>query len=135
MICIGDIRLGVHDVINSRSDSQEQRKYLICTNDKYRGQCPLITNVATTNDTFLNQMIQNAIAYGLIIIFAIVVYTAIIFLIGYKFGTQNIQRKEPIRNTMAEKNTMTPVTYSFIRGVKEPRFEFRPQIGGCWCIL
>ena len=80
-------------------------------------------------------MIQNAIAYGLIIIFAIVVYTAIIFLIGYKFGTQNIQRKEPIRNTMAEKNTMTPVTYSFIRGVKEPRFEFRPQIDGCWCIL
>ena len=30
------------------------------------------------------------------------------------------------------KQTMTPVTYTSVRKVSEPRFDFSPHIDGCW---
>ena len=92
--------------------------------DQEKGQCQLATNIVTAKDTILGQSIQNVI----IVIFVIVLYTAIVLLIGYRFGFQNGQRKVLVE----EKMTMTSVTYTFVRGVKEPRFEYHPHIGGCW---
>ena len=59
-------------------------------------------------------------------------YTAIVFIIAYKFGFQNAQRQEHIEKVTIEKSTMTPVTYTFVRGVRKPTFEFRPHLEGCW---
>ena len=66
------------------------------------GQCQLATNVVTAKDTILGQSIQNIIVYVIIIIFVIVLYTAIVFLIGYKFGFQNGQRKVLIERVTTE---------------------------------
>ena len=92
--------------------------------DQEKGQCQLITDTVITKDTFVGQLIQNVI----VIIFVIALYTAIILLIGYRFGVRNGQRKILVE----EKMTMTSVTYTFVRGVKEPRFEYHPHNGGCW---
>ena len=96
--------------------------------DQEKGQCQLATNIVTAKDTILGQSIQNVI----IVIFVIALYTVIVFLIGYKFGFQNGQRKVLIEKVTTEKMTMTPVTHTFVRGVSEPRFEYHPHIGGCW---
>ena len=85
------------------------------------GQCQLATNVVTTKDIILGQSIQNALGYVIVYMFVILAYTVTVFLIGYKFGVQNGQCKMTM-----DKMTMTPVTYTFVRGVKEPRFEFHP---------
>ena len=95
-------------------------------------QCQLATNIVTAKDTILGQSIQDTIMYVLIFICVIVLYPAIVFLIGYKFGFQNGQRKVLIKMVTTGKLTMTPVTHTFVRGVKEPRFEYHPHIGGCW---
>ena len=95
-------------------------------------QCNLATNAITDKDIFLSQSIQNIVVYVIIIIFAILLYTAIVFLIGYKFGFQNAQRQVHIEKVTIEKSTMAPVTYTFVRGVKDPRFEHHPNLGGCW---
>ena len=92
----------------------------------------MATNVVTAKDTILGQSIQNTIVYVIVVNFVIVVYTAIVFLIGYKCGFQNGQRKVLFDKVTTEKMTMTPVTYTFVRGVKEPRFDYNPNIGGCW---
>ena len=92
--------------------------------DQEKGQCQLTTDIVIAKDTILGQLVQNVI----VIIFVIALYTAIVLLIGYRFGVQNGQRKI----IAEEKMTMTSVTYTFVRGVKEPRFEYHPHIGGCW---
>ena len=92
----------------------------------------MATNVVTAKDIILGQSIQNTIVYVIVVNFVIVVYTAIVFLIGYKCGFQNGQRKVLFDKVTTEKMTMTPVTYTFVRGVKEPRFDYNPNIGGCW---
>ena len=92
----------------------------------------MATNAITDNDIILSQSIQNIVVYVIIIIFAIVLYTAIVFLIGYKFGFQNGQRRVLMEKVTTDKMTMTTVTYTFVRGVREPRFEYHPHIGGCW---
>ena len=96
--------------------------------DQEKGQCQLATDIVTAKDTILGQSIQNVI----IVISVIALYTAIVFLIGYRFGFQNGQRKVLVEKVTSGKMTMTPVTYTFARGVKEPRFECHPHIGGCW---
>ena len=90
------------------------------------------TNVVTPKDIVLGQPVQNLIGYIIIINLAIVVYTAIVFLIGYKCGFQYGHRKVLYEKITSEKMTMTPVTYTFVRGVREPRFDYNPNIGGCW---
>ena len=95
-------------------------------------QCQLATNAITDKDIILSQSIQNIVVYVMIIIVAIMLYTAIVFLIGYKFGFQNGQRQVHIEKVTIEKSTMTPVTYTFVRGVREPKFEYHPHLGGCW---
>ena len=96
------------------------------------GQCQLVTKAVTANDAILGYSIQNNIMYVVVITFVIVLYTAIVFLIGYKFGFQNGQRRVLMEKVTTDKMTMTTVTYTFVRGVKEPRFEHNPNIGGCW---
>ena len=96
------------------------------------GQCQLATTAVTAKDTVLEQSIQTIIVYATIIIFVIVVFTVIVFLIGYKIGFQNGQRKIRTEKLTSEKMTMTTVTHTYVRGVKEPRFEYHPHIGGCW---
>ena len=91
------------------------------------GQCQLATNVVTTKDIILGQSISFALGYFIVFMFVILAYTMTVFVIGYKFGVQTSQCKVTM-----EKMTMTPVTYTFVRGVKEPRFEFNPYHGGCW---
>ena len=94
-------------------------------------QCRLNTNAITDKDIFLSQSIQNIVVYVLIITFAIILYTAIIFIIAYKFGLQN-GRQEHIEKVTNEKSTMTPVTYTFVSGAGKPKFDFRPHLEGCW---
>ena len=92
-----------------------------------KGQCQLSTDTTITRDTFVGPSIQNVI----VIIFVIALYTAIIFCIGYKRGVRSGQYKIPI--PVEEKMTMTSVTYSWIRGVSHPRFEYCPAyLAGCW---
>ena len=57
--------------------------------DQEKGQCQLTTDIAITKDTIVGQLIQNVI----VIIFVIALYTAIVLLIGYRFGVRNGQRK------------------------------------------
>ena len=93
--------------------------------DQEKGQCQLTTDTVITKDTFVGPPIQNVI----VIIFVIALYTAIVLFIGYKFGVRNGQRKIPVE----EKMTMTSVTYTYVRGVKQPRFEYCPAyMAGCW---
>ena len=89
-----------------------------------KGQCQLSTDNTIIKDTIVGPSIQNVI----VIIFVIALYTAIVLFIGYKRGVRNGQHKIPVE----EKMTMTSVTYTFVRGVKEPRFEYHPHMAGCW---
>ena len=90
-----------------------------------KGQCQLSTDNTIIKDTFVGPSIQNVI----VIIFVIALYTAIVLCIGYKRGVRNGQYKIPVE----EKMTMTSVTYSYVRGVRHPRFEYCPEyLAGCW---
>ena len=61
------------------------------------------------------------------IFYVLALYTVGAFLIGYGCGYRIIKRK-----TCIEKMTMTPVTYTAVRKVQHPRFEFPTTIDGCW---
>ena len=86
------------------------------------GQCQMNTCAIAVRDPTLGQPFEY-----IIIFFAFVGYTVIIFLIGYIFG----RRSNRYRVT-TEKMTMTPVTYTYVRGATEPRFDYLPQLGGAW---
>ena len=84
--------------------------------EDFGNQCQLANNVIMVNHHAYpssNQIVKMLIIF---IIF-IAVYTAAIIYLG--------------RRKTKDKMTMTSVTYTFVRGVKQPRFEYNPQIGGC----
>ena len=57
----------------------------------------------------------------------LVLYTVGLCFIGYKCGYRVTRQK-----ILMEKKTMTPVTYTSVRKIKHPQFEFSPIIDGCW---
>ena len=95
-------------------------------------QCQLAANVISSKDTIPSQLMPDTFKYFLMFVCVIVLYPAFVFIIGYKFGYKNGQRRKRDKRVTSGKSTMTPVTYTFVRGVKEPRFEFNPSPGGCW---
>ena len=105
-------------------------------------QCQMPTNVIVPTDIFWGQSILNTIMYVIVTIFIIVLYTAIVSFIGYKFGFQNgflngqrsvpIQPSAPLEKVTNDKMTMTCVTYTYVRKMKQLRFEFNPNFEGCW---
>ena len=61
------------------------------------------------------------------IISILVIYSVIVVIIGYCCGFRIVKCK-----TLIGKVTMTPVTHTAVRNVKNPRFEFATSIEGCW---
>ena len=61
------------------------------------------------------------------IISVLVIYSVIVVIIGYCCGFRIVKCK-----TLIGKVTMTPVTHTGVRNVKNPRFEFATSIEGCW---
>ena len=61
------------------------------------------------------------------IISILVIYTVIAIFVGYCCGFRIVKYK-----TLIGKVTMTPVTYTAVRNVQHPRFEFSALIDGCW---
>ena len=62
-----------------------------------------------------------------IIVCILVIYTLIAFYLGYRCGFRLVKYK-----SLKGKVTMTPVTYTFVRKVERPRFEYSTLIDGCW---
>ena len=85
--------------------------------EDFGNQCQLANSVILATDYAYPSYIQIVKMLIVFIIF-IAVYTAAILYLG--------------RRKTKDKMTMTPVTYTFVRGVKQPRFEYNLQIGGCW---
>ena len=90
-------------------------------------QCHLVNNAVMTNDPILHNLIQTIIVYAFAILGGIAGYTVIVFFIAYKFGFYNAQHR-----VTTNKMTMTSVTYTAVRGVKHPTFEYKPDLCGCW---
>ena len=63
------------------------------------------------------------------IICILVLYTLIAVLVGYHCSFRIVKNK---RKTLMGKMTMTPVTYSAVRKVQHPRFEYSALMDGCW---
>ena len=61
------------------------------------------------------------------IICILMIYTLIIIIVGHRYGFRVVKYK-----IVKEKMTMTPVTYTAVREVLNPRFEYSRLIGGCW---
>ena len=103
------------------------------TGNQEKGQCQLSTDNTIIKDTIVGPSIQNVI----VIILVIALYTAIVLCIGYQRGVR-IGYNHGVRDGQhkipgVEKMTMTSVTYSWIRGVSHPRFEYCPAyLAGCW---
>ena len=72
------------------------------------------------------------IIVGIVLTFAL--YTLGIFCLGFSFGRRtNANRPGGGNDKVAiAKMTMSPVTYTSVRGVQSPRFEYSPIIDGCW---
>ena len=102
------------------------------TGNQEKGQCQPPIDNTIIKDTIGGPSIQNVF----VIILVIALYTAIVLYIGYQRGVRigytrgfrDGQQKIP----GVDKMTMTSVTYTFVRGVKEPRFEYHPHMAGCW---
>ena len=62
-----------------------------------------------------------------VIIYALASYTMGLILIGYGCGCRIIKRK-----SFVEKMTMTPMAYTAVRNVQQPRFDFSTIVDGCW---
>ena len=85
--------------------------------EDFGNQCQLANSVILATDYAYPSSTQIVKMLIIFIIF-IAVYTAAIIYLG--------------RRKTKDKMTMTPVTYTSVRGVKQPRFEYNPQNDGCW---
>ena len=64
------------------------------------------------------------------IICVLVLYTMIAVLVGYHCGFRIVKKVK--KKTLMGKMTMTPVTYTAVRKMQHPRFEYSTKIDGCW---
>ena len=103
------------------------------TGNQEKGQCQPPIDNTIIKDTIGGPSIQNV----LVIILVIALYTAIVLYVGYQRGVRigytrgfrDGQQKIP----GVDKMTMTSVTYSWIRGRANPRFEYCPEyLAGVW---
>ena len=106
------------------------------TGNQEKGQCQLPIDNTIIKDTIGGLSIQNVLVI-FVIILGIALYTAIVIYVGYQRGVRigytrgfrDGQQKIP----GVDKMTMTSVTYSWIRGRANPRFEYCPEyLAGVW---
>ena len=91
-------------------------------------QCELAAvEAAAAGDEGMNLSMTSVINMNKEIIIILIVYTVILLIMGYLCGFRIVKYK--IRK---EKMTMSPVTYTAVRGVANPRFHQSDLIDGCW---
>ena len=90
-------------------------------------QCQVIKadSLAINNFMMGPSMALMGMIFGTICVLAL--YTMGIFFIGYTCGSESNRRRGSI-----QKMTMTPVTYTAVRKVQHPQFEYSPRVEGCW---
>ena len=89
-------------------------------------QCQMVVVDALSNK--YDAAKPSTIMASISIIFCIlVIYTLIAFYVGYRCGFRLVRYK-----SLKGKMTMTRVTYTSVRKVERPRFEYSTLIDGCW---
>ena len=113
-----------HYVINSRPTTQIPQHIGFDTMVSNVGdQCHMVVaEFPVDNQKWPSMMLTN---FG--IIYVLLLYTVVLGLLGFLCGCRVVWRK-----SFLEKMTMTPVTHTFVRKVRHPRFEFSEVIEGCW---
>ena len=89
--------------------------------------CDKISNgeaVGLYRSTVKHSVLIVGIFLGIIMVFAL--YTAGIFFIGCWYGRR---KSSP---SLAHKMTMSPVTYTSVRGHQKPMFQYSERTEGCW---
>ena len=77
-------------------------------------------------------LVLTGIILGIFLLLAF--YTLGIFLLGFCCGRYIYLHKtgKEKNKVVSDKMTMSPVTYTSVRGVQNPRFEYNQYIDGCW---
>ena len=82
------------------------------------GQSQLVTTGVTARRAFLGRPLPGIMVYILIFMVSFMLYTVIVFIVGYKFGSRGNKRVVSVEKVTTDKMTMTPPMYSYVRGVK-----------------
>ena len=91
-------------------------------------QCQVAASNSLDNNELIVKVSMATVCITILgIISVLVIYSVIVVIIGYCCGFRIVKCK-----TLIGKVTMTPVTHTFVRNVKNPRFEFATSIEGCW---